>query len=49
MLLERTPGLAAKLICLAAGEPDAEESARKMPFPVQTDMLAAGRPDVHGA
>ncbi len=41
LLLERTPGLAAKLICLAAGEPDAEESVRKMPFPVQTEMLAA--------
>ena len=41
LLLERTPGRAAKLIALAAEEPDAEAHVRKMPFPVQTDMLAA--------
>lgn len=40
-LLQQLPNLVARVICVSADEPGAEESVRKMPFTVQTDALMA--------
>lgn len=37
--LEHAPGLCAKVIAWSAGEPDAVEEARRIPFPTQFEML----------
>lgn len=37
--LEHAPGLCAKVIAWAAGEPEAEKEARDLPFPTQFDIL----------
>lgn len=39
MLLDTAPDMAAKVIAWAAGEPDAVEQARRLPFPLQFDIL----------
>jgi len=37
--LEQAPGLCAKVIAWAAGEPEALEEARELPFPTQFELL----------
>jgi hypothetical protein len=38
-LLNKAPAMAADVICLAAGEPEAYETVLMLPFPVQTEAL----------
>ena len=38
-LIQEAPGLAAKIIAIAADEPDAVDNVRQLPFPAQVDTL----------